>query len=82
MHDKVTVLGIIDADMHRVIDMDYSSSEVAWMTLVCPETGSTHRLEGRGRKISTLLELIADRVLKEEAEFISANGAIVLVGFP
>lgn len=82
MYDKVSVLGTINATLQPVIDNDFNLTKFRWLTLV-DTGGGTYRIEGRGHDVSTMMNLIEDRVAREAAEFVqSGGGVVVLIGLP
>ena len=79
MHNQVTVLGTIGADLQRIVDTDHDFTVLRWLSLVGIATGNAHKVEGGGRNVKTLLDLIADDVQREEADFVRANGGVVII---
>jgi hypothetical protein len=79
MHNQVTVLGTIGADLQRVIDSEHDANIFRWLSLVGIATGNARKVEGRGRSVKTILDLIADGVQHEDSDFVTANGGVVVV---
>jgi hypothetical protein len=83
MHERVTVLGTIDAGLNRIIDTDHNPTIFRWLTLIGLETGQSLCLAGRGHRVSTMLDLIVDGVMGDERDFVRLNrGAVVVIGLP